>query len=83
MTGWELIEGIRLEEAIDRQFAEPSVRYRHIHFAAPGCYVPRWSAREQTSPRLQLSRLAQICINSCLPASSGLAIGGEHVGVEA
>lgn len=41
MTGWELIEGIWLEEAIDRQFAEPSVRYLHIHFAAPGCYAAK------------------------------------------
>jgi hypothetical protein len=39
MTGWELIEGIWLEEAIERQFAEPRTRYLHIHFAAPGCYA--------------------------------------------
>jgi hypothetical protein len=41
MTGWELIEGIWLEEAIERQFAEPRTRYLHIHFAAPGCYAAR------------------------------------------
>ena len=41
MTGWELIEGIWLEEAIDRQFANPRVQYLHIHFAAPGCYAAR------------------------------------------
>ena len=41
MTGWELIEGIWLEEAIQRQFAEPRTRYLHIHFAAPGCYAAR------------------------------------------
>ncbi len=41
MTGWELIEGIFLEEAIERQFAEPRAQYLHIHFAAPGCYAAR------------------------------------------
>src|ERR1700675_1083733 len=41
MTGWELIEGIWLEEAIERQFAEPRTQYLHIHFAAPGCYAPK------------------------------------------
>jgi len=41
MTGWELIEGIWLEEAIERQFAEPRAHYLHIHFAAPGCYAAR------------------------------------------
>ncbi len=41
MTGWELIEGVFLEEAIERQFAEASARYLHIHYAAPGCYAAR------------------------------------------
>jgi len=41
MTGWELIEGIWLEEAIERQFAESRTKYLHIHFAAPGCYAAR------------------------------------------
>ena len=41
MTGWELVEGIWLEEAIERQFADPRVQYLHIHFAAPGCYAAR------------------------------------------
>jgi hypothetical protein len=41
MTGWELIEGIWLEEAIERQFADPRARYLHVHFAAPGCYAAR------------------------------------------
>ena len=41
MTGWELIEGVALEEAIARQFAEPRAHYLHIHFAAPGCYAAR------------------------------------------
>src|SRR5580704_17358139 len=34
-------------------------------------------------PRLQLPRLTQICIDPCLPAGAGFAIGGEHVSVEA
>ena len=41
MTGWEVIEGIWLEEAIERQFADPRTHYLHIHFAAPGCYAAR------------------------------------------
>ena len=41
MTGWELIEGIWLEEAIERQFADPRARYLHVHFAAPGCYAAK------------------------------------------
>ena len=41
MTGWELIEGIWLEEAIERQFADGTAQYLHIHFAAPGCYAAR------------------------------------------
>jgi hypothetical protein len=41
MTGWELIEGVKLEEAIERQFANPRTAYLHVHFAAPGCYAAR------------------------------------------
>ena len=41
MTGWELIEGIWLEEAIERQFADPRARYLHVHYAAPGCYAAK------------------------------------------
>jgi hypothetical protein len=41
MTGWELIEGVFLEEAIERQLAEPRAQYLHIHFAAPGCYAAK------------------------------------------
>ena len=40
-TLYALIEGIWLEEAIERQFADGSVRTLHIHFAAPGCYAAR------------------------------------------
>ena len=41
MTGWEVIEGIWLEEAIERQFADPHTQYLHIHFAAPGCFAAK------------------------------------------
>jgi hypothetical protein len=41
MTGCELIEGVFLEEAIERQFADGSATYLHVHFAAPGCYAAR------------------------------------------
>jgi len=39
MTGWELIDGRKLEEAVERLFADPRAAYLHIHFAAPGCYA--------------------------------------------
>lgn len=41
MIGWDLIDGHRLEEAIERQFADPRAAYLHVHFAAPGCYAAR------------------------------------------
>ena len=41
MVGWELIEGGRLEGAIERLFADSRTAYLHIHFAAPGCYAAR------------------------------------------
>ena len=41
MTGWEVIEGIWLEEAIERRFADPRTQYLHIHFAAPGCFAAK------------------------------------------
>ena len=41
MTGWELIDGVKLEDAIKRQFADPRTAYLHVHFAAPGCYAAR------------------------------------------
>ena len=41
MTGWQLIEGVFLEEAIEKQFADPHAHYLHIHFAAPGCYAAK------------------------------------------
>jgi len=39
LTGYELVEGRNLEEAIERQFAKLGAAYLHAHFAAPGCYA--------------------------------------------
>jgi hypothetical protein len=39
MTGFELVDGTKLEEAITRQFTDPRAAYLHLHFAAPGCYA--------------------------------------------
>jgi len=50
MTGWELIEGIWLEEAIERQFGAPGAQYLHVHFAAPGCYAAKVE-RADTAPQ--------------------------------
>jgi hypothetical protein len=41
MTRWELIEGAKLEAAIEKLFANPRTDYLHVHFAAPGCYAAR------------------------------------------
>ena len=41
MVGWELVEGTKLEEAIERLLALPGASYMHVHFAAPGCYAAR------------------------------------------
>ncbi len=41
MTGWELIDGSRVEEAIETLFGNQHAAYLHIHFAAPGCYAAR------------------------------------------
>jgi hypothetical protein len=41
LRGWEIVEGIWLEEAIARQFADPAASYLHVHYAAPGCYAAR------------------------------------------
>jgi hypothetical protein len=41
MIGFELVEGAKLEGAIERLLAEPRAAYLHIHFAAPGCYAAR------------------------------------------
>jgi hypothetical protein len=39
MVGFELVEGVKLERAIERQFTDPRAAYLHVHFAAPGCYA--------------------------------------------
>jgi hypothetical protein len=41
LVGFELIDGRKLEEAIERQFANRQADYLHLHFAAPGCYAAR------------------------------------------
>ena len=41
MTGWELIDGGKLEAAIEKLFADPRTDYLHVQFAAPGCYAAR------------------------------------------
>jgi hypothetical protein len=41
MTGYELVEGAELEDAIEKLFADPRTDYLHVHFAAPGCYAAR------------------------------------------
>jgi len=41
MIGFELLEGEELEQAIERQLADPRAAYLHVHFAAPGCYAAR------------------------------------------
>ena len=39
MLDRELIEGERLEGAIERLLADPHAAYLHIQFAVPGCYA--------------------------------------------
>ena len=41
MVGWDLVEGDKLEGAIERLFGEPRAAYLHLHYAAPGCYAAR------------------------------------------
>jgi hypothetical protein len=41
MVAFELVEGTKLESAIERLFAAPNAAYLHLHFAAPGCYAAR------------------------------------------
>jgi hypothetical protein len=41
MTGFELVGGSDLEEAIGKLFHTPGTEYLHVHFAAPGCYAAR------------------------------------------
>jgi hypothetical protein len=41
MVGWEIVDGQKLEAAIERALADPRAAYLHVHFAAPGCYAAR------------------------------------------
>lgn len=41
MVGRELVDGHRLEAAIERLFADPRAAYLHVYYAAPGCYAAR------------------------------------------
>ena len=41
MVGHELVDGQRIEQAIERLFANPAAAYLHVHFASPGCYAAR------------------------------------------
>jgi hypothetical protein len=41
MVKFELVEGAKLQEAIERLLADPRAAYLHLHFAAPGCYAAR------------------------------------------
>ena len=41
MVAFELVEGSKLEGAIERLFAAPNAAYLHLHYAAPGCYAAR------------------------------------------
>jgi hypothetical protein len=41
MVDWELVDGRKLEAAIERLFADPRAAYLHVHYAAPGCYAAR------------------------------------------
>lgn len=34
-----VVEGVALDDAIERMFAMSSVRYAHVHYAAYGCYA--------------------------------------------
>ena len=41
MVGHELVDGQRIEQAIERLLANPAARYLHVHFASPGCDAAR------------------------------------------
>jgi hypothetical protein len=58
MTGWEIIDGICLEEAIDRQFADAAASYLHVHYAAPDCYTARIERACRTRPPCALPAVA-------------------------
>jgi hypothetical protein len=37
----DVVDGSRLETAIERMFADPRVAFLHLHNAKPGCYAAR------------------------------------------
>lgn len=39
MLGFDLVDGRKLEEVIERMFSNPRAAYLHVHYAAPGCYA--------------------------------------------
>ncbi len=41
MVRHELIDGQRVEQAIERLLDDPTAAYLHVHFASPGCYAAR------------------------------------------
>lgn len=41
MVDADVLEGTNLEQAIERFFADPRVRYLHVHNARRGCYACR------------------------------------------
>lgn len=41
MLDSDVCEGVALEEAVERCFAQPEVAYLHLHNAKPGCYACR------------------------------------------
>lgn len=41
MLNWELVEGEKLEAAVEKLLADSRAAYLHVHFAAPGCYAAR------------------------------------------
>lgn len=41
MIAFELADGAKLEDAIERTLGDPRTDYLHLHYAAPGCYAAR------------------------------------------
>ena len=41
MVRFELVEGQKIESAIERLMTDSRAAYLHVHFAAPGCYAAR------------------------------------------
>jgi hypothetical protein len=41
MRAFELVDGRKLEDAIEKKLHVPGVEYLHVHFAAPGCYAAK------------------------------------------